>query len=179
MEPKLVPAQRFLGAFNVMPNIKFESQEVDEPVILVLRAHPVTQIPWIFNIFVGFIMLMILDLILPNFLGPNQMIMLNIMVIVFLLSYGWLNFLLYYYNVGVITHKRVLDIDFYSILHREVSETRLNRVEDITSKTSGYFGSLFNYGTVFVQTAGAEVNIEFIDVPDPTNAVKIINQLQT
>ena len=77
------------------------------------------------------------------------------------------------------TNKRILDVDFYSILYREVSETRLTKVEDITSKTGGYFGSLFNYGNVFVQTAGSEVNIEFLNVPDPANAVKIINDLQT
>lgn len=177
MDNALQPSERYMHAFSVMPKVRFETQEQDEQVFLILRAHPITQIPWLLNTLFGLIILIIMNFVLPNFLGINQLLFLNVMVIIFLFSYIWLNFLLYFYNVGIVTNKRILDIDFYSILYREVTETRLSKVEDITSRTAGFFGSLFNFGHVHVQTAGTETNIEFLNVPDPSMAVRIINNL--
>ena len=37
--------------------------------------------------------------------------------------------------------------------------------------------SLFNFGNVFVQTAGNELNIEFTNVPGSSDVVKIINSV--
>ena len=79
--------------------------------------------------------------------------------------------------MGIVTNKRIIDIDFSSILYRETTEARLANVEDITSKQVGYFGSFFHYGNVFVQTAGTYTNIEFLNVPEPAEVVEIINRL--
>ena len=54
---------------------------------------------------------------------------------------------------------------------------QLGKIEDITVKSGGYFESLFNYGSIFIQTAGTEANVEFIDVPYPSDAIQIINKL--
>ncbi|MDO9028065.1 MAG: hypothetical protein Q7U68_04300, partial [Candidatus Roizmanbacteria bacterium] len=51
------------------------------------------------------------------------------------------------------------------------------KIEDITVKSGGYLQSLFDYGSIFVQTAGTAVNIEFNNVPYPTDAVQVINKL--
>lgn len=170
------PKKRFLNSFVVKPNIRFETQDEDEKVILLLRAHPITQVPWIFNAAVFFLLLIGLNLIFPYFLSSAQIIFTNAVWIIGILSYMWLNFLLYFFTVGLITNKRILDIDFHGILTKEVTETRLKSVEDITSKTNGYIGSLFHFGNVFVQTAGTENNIEFISVPEPSVVVRIINE---
>lgn len=169
---------KYLHSFCLNPHTRFETQEEGETVVLVLRAHPVTQIPWVVNSVVILVLLIILDLFLSNVLTLGQIIFTNVFVIAVILAYIWHNFLLYFFNVGVITNKRILDMDFFGILYREVSEANINRVEDITAKSVGYFGSVFNYGNVFIQTAGALVNIEFISVPAPGEAVRIINSIQ-
>jgi hypothetical protein len=53
----------------------------------------------------------------------------------------------------------------------------INKIEDVTSKSGGFFSSVFDYGNVFVQTAGTEANVEFMNIPKPSEVVKIINSL--
>ncbi len=176
MDPK-IPHHRYLHSLCYYPDVRFEAQEKDEEVILVLRAHPITQLSWIIASLFGIILLVVLNFFFPIFLNSRQIFYANFFLGTLILAYIWLNILFYTFNVGIITNKRIIDIDFYSILYRETSETRLKNVEDITSKEAGYFGSFFHYGNVFVQTAGTQVNIEFLNVPEPEEVVKIINGL--
>ena len=96
---------------------------------------------------------------------------------IIIFSYIWFNILNWYFNVGIITSKRVIDIDFYAVLYKEITNAQLGRIEDTTVKSGGYLESFFDYGSIFVQTAGTEANVEFINVPHPSDAVQIINKL--
>ncbi|MEO6508793.1 MAG: PH domain-containing protein [Patescibacteria group bacterium] len=158
-------------------NVHFESQQADEAVILILRAHPATQIPWLINSFFMTILIVVLNFILPLVLTPSQILFVNIFGVAGLFAYMWYNFLLWFFNVGIITNERIVDIDFKSILFKEVTATKVEKVEEVTSKSGGYVGSLFNYGTVYVETASNEINIEFERVPHPAQVVEIINNL--
>lgn len=68
-------------------------------------------------------------------------------------------------------------MDYANIIYKEVSEARLDKIEDITSKSGGFFESFFNYGNLFIQTAGTESNVEFINIPNPSDVVRIIDDL--
>lgn len=168
-----------MRAFVNNPRAEFEGQADGEFIILLLRAHPITQFPWILNSIFIFLILIIVNFFLPIFLTPQQIVFFNIFIIAVILGYIWFNFLSWYFNVGLITNKRVIDIDFSSVLYKEVTETRLDKIEDVTAKAGGYLKSLFNYGDIFIQTAGTEENIEFINVPFPSRAVEVINDLMT
>lgn len=172
-----IPGSYFMNALCVRPGVHFDIQDQNETVLLVLRAHPVTQIPWVLSTILMFVLLAVLDMFIPAFIPANYRVFINVMLVVFILNYAWLNFILYYYQVGIVTDRRVIDVDFYSILYRETSEARVGKIEDVTSRTGGYFGSLFNYGNVHVQTAGAEPNIEFNRIPAPSAVAKIINDV--
>lgn len=170
-------SHKILHSFCVRPNIRFENQEDDEEVLLVLRAHPITLIPWILNGLVLLAILIFLDFALGSFLNAAQFFFINFLAITFILSYFWFNFLGYFFNVGIITNKRIIDLDFHAVIYKEVTETIFSKIEDITAKSGGYFASLFNFGDVFIQTAGTEVNIEFLKVPMPNEVVRIISEL--
>ncbi|MDO8741704.1 MAG: hypothetical protein Q7J11_00995 [Candidatus Roizmanbacteria bacterium] len=159
------------------PQTRFDTQEDGEKIYLLLRSHPFTQIGWILTSILFFILLFVLNLFLQNFLNLGQILVINLFFIVFILSYIWFNVLNWYFNVGIVTSKRVIDIDFYAVLYKEITTAQLGKVEDVTVKSGGYFQSLFDYGSIFIQTAGTEANVEFIDVPYPTDAVQIINKL--
>jgi uncharacterized membrane protein YdbT with pleckstrin-like domain len=176
MNPKTTKSKA-MHAFITYPSITVESQGPDEEVILVLRAHPVTQISWILNVFGLLIILLAANFFLPAILQPNQILFLNIFWLCFVFAYIIFNFLSWFFNVGVVTNERIVDIDFYDIIYKEVTEARINKVEDVTAKSGGFFQSFFNYGDVFVQTAGTEKNIEFLKIPQPAEAVRIINDL--
>ena len=177
MGPGLVQSHQFLHSYCLRPDVHFESQAADEDVILVLRAHPITQIPWIFNTFLFFALLIILNFFLPLILSPAQIIFTNIGLSFFIISYFFYNFIQWFFNVGIITNQRILDVDFADIVYKEITEARLERVEDITSKGGGFLETFFNYGDLFVQTAGTELNIEFLNIPNPGDVVRIIEDL--
>jgi hypothetical protein len=60
---------------------------------------------------------------------------------------------------------------------REVSELNIETIEDVTSQNVGVFGNILNYGTVFIQTAGAAQRFEFHNVPHPGEIASLILQL--
>lgn len=171
------PSHRFLHSFCIRPDITFENQGKDEEVVLMLRAHPITQLPWIINVIILFILLFVANLVFFTYLGSLQAFFINFFLIIFIFSYAWLNILVYLFNVGILTNIKVVDIDFSAVIYKETTEARLDKIEDVTSKAAGYFESLFNYGDVFVQTAGTEANIEFQKVPRPAEIVNFINEL--
>lgn len=79
--------------------------------------------------------------------------------------------------MGIVTNKQIIDIDFNALTFRNVTRTELNHVEDISVKVSGFASSIFNYGNLFVQTAGSEINTEFMQIPDPARAAHIIQDI--
>ena len=101
----------------------------------------------------------------------------NIFSIAVIFAYIWLNFLRWYFEVGIVTNERIVDIEFKSILYKEVSITNVDNIEEISSRSGGYIGALFNYGNVHIKTAGANEDIEFMNVPNPTAIIKLINRL--
>lgn len=177
MENNPKSENRVLFSYLLYPDIKFESYEPGEKIILLLRAHPFTQIGWIFNAIVLIVVLFSINFVLPSFLTFNKIFVLNIFGLVFIASFIWMNVLNWYFNVGIITSKRVIDIDLSGVIYKEVTSARLDRIEDITVKSGGYFESFFDYGTIFVQTAGTETNVEFSNIPFPSQVVQRINKL--
>ena len=173
----LKPSRSLFHSFCVKPNYRFETQHASEQLILVLRAHPITQLPWVINSIVLLVVLFFLNFFFFNFFTASQTFFANFFGLAFIFAYIWFNFLSWFFNVGIITSERVVDIDFHAVIYKEVTETQLSKVEDVTAKSGGFFASIFNFGTVFVQTAGTEVNIEFPNIPKPAEVTKIINSL--
>lgn len=166
-----------LHSFCLRPSLRFETQTDDEEVVLVLRSHPITQINWIFTSIIIFLLPLFFNVFLTEFLLGKQIFFINFFWYTFLFSFIFLNILNYLFNVGIVTNKRIIDVDFHQILYKEVTASSINKIEDVTAKTAGFFAGFFNYGNLFVQTAAKEQNIEFLNIPHPMEAVSIINKL--
>lgn len=85
------------------------------------------------------------------------------------LAYEW------YWNAFVITTRRVIDIDQKGFFHRGVSEAPYEKVQDVSFSVSGIYGTLLRYGTIVIQTAGAQINLELPRVRNP----KVVHHLIT
>ncbi|MDH7476106.1 MAG: hypothetical protein QHH09_01385 [Microgenomates group bacterium] len=170
-------SHHFFHSFFFKPDIKFEAQTSNEETILVLRAHPVTQIPFFINSLVFFLFIFLLNFILPTVMESKKIICLNIFCLAIIFNYLWFNFLSWYFTVGIVTNQRLIDVDFSSVIYKEVTYANLNKVEDVTAKGGGFMASFFNYGDIFVQTAGTESNIEYEGIPRPADVAKVINSL--
>ncbi|MCX7955990.1 MAG: PH domain-containing protein [Patescibacteria group bacterium] len=177
MENNKKKTNQLFFSYLIYPNIKFETYEEGEKIIFLLRAHPFTQIKSILDIFLFTILLIFFNFFLPQFLNFNQIFVFNFFCLAFIFSFFWINFVNWYFNVGILTNRRLIDIDFNGVLYREITTARLDKIEDITIKGAGYFGSIFDFGSIYVQTAGMENYIEFHDIPHPSFIVSEINKL--
>lgn len=173
------PSQNPLDAFAAQPEKTFfDSQEREEQVILLLRQHPITQVKWIL-ITLGLIIFPFLFSLLPFSLVVPSRFALAGLVGWYLLITGFVieSFLGWFFNVYIITDERVIDVDFISLIYKNVSAAKIDNIEDVTAVTGGAIRSIFDMGTVIVQTAGAQQQIEFEDVPHPAKVTKLLNEL--
>lgn len=174
-----------LTSFAVSPDgIRFETQEPEETVVLFLRQHPITMLGP--AVIVGLLALAPVTLFpflfhyvtLPVPVPPPYLIVGTAFWYVVTFGFALMSFLRWFFNIYIVTDKRIVDIDFIHLLYKEFSEARLERIQDISYKSSGIFSVFFDYGDAFVQTAGGDMpNIEFLSVPQPDKVVETISSL--
>ncbi len=141
-----------------------------ETIILEIRRH------WF--IFIGFTIASIFGALLPavaftvfEIFLPDQLmktvnehISLSIFVYMLWLLLMWLIFFIqwtnYYLDVWYITEKRIIDVNQKGMFHREVSNLRFDKIQDISIEVKGVLATFLNFGDLKVQTA-AEDSSEF------------------
>lgn len=67
----------------------------------------------------------------------------------------------------MITDRNLVQIWQKSLFIRKVSRLSIATVEDVSADQRGILATIFNYGTLLVQTAGKLENFEFKTSPDP------------
>ena len=174
-------SEKRLWSFYVKPNgVHFETQDPQEEIILLLRKHPVTNLWWIF--------VALLLLIAPSFFDSYSFLPFLPRGFHFVASLLWYlvtaafileNFLSWFFNVYIVTDERIIDVDFHNLIYREISETKIDKIQDVTFSMGGVMSAFFNYGNVVIQTAGTVPNFDFQAVPEPSTVVKILQQLRT
>lgn len=172
------PRKSLLRSFCVLPGRRFMTQQQDEEVVLLLRAHPLTNIKWML-VAVGMV-------ILPGILTatgifadvPGRFVVVGKLVwYLVTLMYIFEKFLHWYYSVFIVTNERLVDIDFHNLLFREITYAGLNHIEEPEMITGGFFRSLFQYGDVNVTTASEAPSLEAHGVPWPQKVIDIISRL--
>jgi uncharacterized membrane protein YdbT with pleckstrin-like domain len=173
------PTRRSLSAYMVKPNnIHFETQDREEKIVLLLRRHVVTNIGWILmSVAMAVLPLMALVIPGPELLPFRFQVIMFVSWYLFVIAFVFENFLSWYYNVYIITDERIVDVDFHSLLYKEVSQAKIDNIQDVTFVMGGMVRALFNYGTVYIQTAGEQLEFDFDDVPNPDRVAKILNEL--
>ena len=160
-------------------NVKFIDQEPEENVILFLRGHLITNLGWIL---VGILMiiapLMLERFPLLDFLPIRFQVVAILGWYLITMAYMFEKFLSWFFNVNIITDRRVVDVDFTNLIYREITDANLNKIQDVTVSMGGVFRSMFNFGTILVQTAGEKNFIEFVDIPKPDTVAGILSNLR-
>jgi len=164
--------------------VSFLNQEPDEQVVLFLRRHFVTNMRWI----LFSIILLMLPLSLPFFadffseyfllIPPQFVIILLGFYYLIVFGYIYLQFVTWFYNVGIITDKQVIDVDFTDIMYRDVAKTRIESIIDAEFTQGGFLDTIFHFGNLNIQTEGIKPNFEFREIPHPDRATDIILELK-
>lgn len=169
-----------LSAFLARPKVfTFQNRDDDEEILLVLRRHWFTNISWILTA----ILMALAPLIFPlipflNFFPARYQLILLLFWYLITFAMAFEKFLSWYFNVCIITEERVVDIDFYNLLYKKESEAKISMIQDVTVSQGGVSQTVFNYGSVLIQTAGEIPTIEFQLVPDPGLVLKVLQQMR-
>lgn len=183
MDPqKLKHSHNPLAVYAENPqNVCFDIQEEGEKIILLLRAHLITLVPTIALIFVLLLVplfftpiLNLLGIDVFDSLGANEVILLTFGWYLFVFGFSFYKFIFWYFNVYMLTNERVVDFDFKGILHKETAYAPLGQIQDVSPKMIGFFGTVFHFGNVFIQTAGEKPEFEFHHVARPDDVAKAI-----
>lgn len=164
-------------------DITFKNQSPGEVILFFARRHFVTNFPWLL---IGSVLIF-----LPFFIGPISPIInipLSFVPIGFTLffvlfyylivaSYIYVNFITWYFNIGLVTDVRIIDVDFSNLVYKNVAITKITLIQDVSYTQTGVLRTLFHYGDVEVQTAGTNPNFIFEAVPQPENIVHIIQEM--
>jgi len=172
-----------LASFWFEPKgFSFPTEEEGEKIILLLRAHPITLLPAVFSVFLlsflGFLSIWLFGFLKIDFLTSlpgGEIVLVYCAYFLSLFGYSIFRFSLWYFNVYLVTNERVIDFDFHRFLYREISDTPLSKIQDISSETAGPIQTFFNFGNVYIQTAAERPRFVFENVPNPDRVAKEVS----
>lgn len=165
--------QQQIFSMNIQNVIKQKSYEKIE---YNLHRHPITFMPIVFT----FLLMLAAPIsayalvtnLYPTFIAEGSILYVIAVLgisIYYLVAYlfFYVHFIDYYLDVWIVTNDRLIDIEQRGLFHRSVTEVDLYRIQDVTTNTSGIFGTIFKYGDVTVTTASTNTSIIFKNIPHP------------
>jgi hypothetical protein len=163
--------------------ISFAEQQDNEVIILFLRRDFITNVPWIIaTIALAYIPFLIRFIFVSTtfslFSLPD---MLSVPLISFyyviVLGFAFANLVSWFYNIGLVTDRRGVDIDFNDLSTIDVATASLPDIKDVEYTQSGFFQSFFDYGDIRVRIIASGEVFTFAKVPRPTDVAGIISKL--
>jgi membrane protein YdbS with pleckstrin-like domain len=164
--------------------MSFEGEDNDEEILYVFRKAVITNVGWL--VVSAFLLMapvffnsafLYLTKEFPDVFSPSLIFIINTFWYIFTFGYMFERFIHWFFNIHIITNKRIMDMDFDSLLHRNITDAPLRNIEDITYTISGALETVFNFGTVTIQTAAEQRELEFLSVADPAKIQDVLSDL--
>lgn len=174
---------RLFASYQLHPKgVTFTNQEPDEDILLFVRRHLITNLPWAI---ISFLLLLIPPILLfllsfiDGFVLPQGLIIvLTAFYYLLILSYAFSKFISWFYNIGIITQKRIVDLDSTNILSHNTATATFSEIVDVKFTQRGFLQSTFDYGDIHIQTEALRANFEFDASPKPTEVADLISDLR-
>lgn len=160
-------------------------EDENEPILIFLHRHIIS-----FLIPAGiFIVLTLLPLFFKMVISQDSFALsisldARLLITIFVSMYylmlvGYLfgEWISYYYDILIVTKSTVIDIKQNNLFNREITHLHLRQVEDISSEVKGFLPTIFNYGDIIVQSAGAQEHTVIQAIPKPQKVAAMILQL--
>ncbi|MEK7548745.1 MAG: PH domain-containing protein [Patescibacteria group bacterium] len=189
-----------------MPHLIETGVNSGDPAFLYLNLHPGEEIKLIVrHHFAGFLATLAIGLAMALFPillvaaaglalgeGFNDWQKLVVLMIsgyyLFLLTFLFGAFINFYFDIIFITNERIINVNQQGLLARQVSELSMNQIQNVTAEVNGLLRSLFNFGTLAIETAGEGTSDDpsrpglqgyftISDLPDPNRLARIILEL--
>ncbi len=141
----------------------FEGQRQDEEVVYVFRRHILTSIKGFF-----FLVFMAVVGFVPILIWPDNQSMIFVwmgFVILGLLGLGY-SYLLWYFSFYIITNQRLRQTRQKGLFKKTVVDLSLENIQSASFGVPGMFGSMFNYGTILIQTGAGDLVLSMVSHPE-------------
>ncbi|HRZ95446.1 MAG TPA: PH domain-containing protein [Candidatus Moranbacteria bacterium] len=166
-------------------NFHFEGQKSDEQILIVLHRFWFDILSQFFVIFAMLFILIGSFIWLPLFFPELQnesarkfFLFLENTFFMLLWIISFLVWIDYYFDVWIVTDRRIVNIEQKGLFSRTISELELEKVQDITTNVHGVIPTFLNYGDLQVQTAAEQEKFLFHNIPDPYSVKDLIMNLQ-
>lgn len=163
----------------------FESQQADEDVILLIRRHILALVSVIaiavLVYIIGFIAVFVIPFVAPMMvsgLALNIYVLIVSLLFLFNTIFFFNNWVLHYLHVAILTTEHFVEIDQAGLFERKISEMTLEKIQDVSCSQKGLIHTMFNLGSVDVQTAGEAPNFIIDFVPSPSTISKTIMETE-
>lgn len=154
-----------------------------EEVVAIIRRHWLVLAVQIFFVFFLFFFVMVLALLLVSFsivespAGPGALLsFIFALCFLFAWSGSFAVFTNYYLDTWIITTERIIDVEQRAFFVRDITEFRLDRIQDITVRVRGFLPTLLDFGNIELVTAGEKSLFIMKTIPGPTKTQKIISE---
>lgn len=148
---------------------RFSGQQDGEQVHLFLRRHPASllwNLRYVILLFLAYVLaLLFFSDLLASMGGMLAALSLGLAVALALATL-WI-YAVWYYDVYIVTDRRLLDFARKPLIYERRDEAQLNKVQDIRVDYPNPLALLLDFGNVRVQTAGSRGSIVCSMVPRP------------
>jgi len=158
-------------------NITYSGEDKDEKIIYIFRKSYIINFLWIFYTIILVALPMFLVSSIPAYYGADFIAAGTIFYYLMVFGYAFSQFSNWFFNVYIISNKKIIDVDLRGIGYKNISEAPIESIEDVTSTVRGFFGMTFNIGSVFVQTAGQSREFEFTQIDRPNVVRDLISDI--
>lgn len=86
---------------------------------------------------------------------------------IFVALYGVHHYFLWLLNVYLVTDRRVIKVKYKNVFNKQVLESPLDRILNISFSVKGFWAALFSFGNVEVQVTGLPEPMELKNVSHP------------
>lgn len=159
-----------MGNVEGKQNFQFDGQRPGEEILFVFRRHIIAMRKGFYGLLVPFAISSIPPLIwqdkLELFLLPIGGLVLGLLIFFY-------HFIIWYFTVYIVTNERIRQVTQRGIFGKDIVELRLSKIQNISYNIPGFFGEIFKFGTIVIQTFVGDLVINNVEHPD-----EIYNKLQ-
>ncbi len=165
---------------NTRPVITFPEQEAGEVVFIYTRRYWVAFLPvFLFTLLVTILGLVMIFFLANGGVDRNIVLLSGSSFILLMLLLMLFEFFDFYFDLHIVSDRRVIDIDQRRLFNRQVAKLLLEDVQDVETSVKGILPTFFHYGDVTIQTAGAKPNFVFNQIQHPREIATIILDLSS
>ena len=158
--------------------VTFPDQQPDEEVFVYARRYWIAFLPiLLFTLLVTVLGLVMIFFLANGGVDRNIVVLTGSAFLLLMLLLLLIEFFDFYFDLHIVTDRRVIDIDQKRLFNRQIAKLLLEDVQDVETSVKGILPTLFNYGDVTIQTAGTKPNFLFNQIQHPREVAIIILDL--